>query len=252
MNRTIALVVLAAGMAVSVASADVIDFTNIDRGNVKSNVTIPGFGTFDADMGYRFNYSGGTGILAAYNGNDVITFCGDLQDVSDGNSSTFTLADVTAAPAGGYPNTGVLYDAAQAARLNAWMIASNQLSLVDGRGFFNNTSHTIGANTYAADDVARAIQAGVWNSLFDSADANDWIYNSGDFTLNNGFNYPLTADVINCFNDIRAVAALHLNDPMITKMLTDPVYQDMVVLVPTPGAVALLGMGGLLAARRRR
>jgi len=252
MNRTIALLVLAAGMTASAASANLINFTNLDRGDVKSNITFPTYGAFDVHMGYRFNYSGGTGILAAYNGNDIITFCGDLQNAVVNSSATFTLSAVTSAPAGGFPNYGGTYSAAQADRLNAWMIASNLLGLVDGRGYFNNTSHTIGATIYSANDVARAIQFGVWNSLFDGPDANTWGYNTGTLKLNNTGAYPLTTAVINCISDISATASLHLGAPMITQMLTNDTYQDMVVLVPTPGAAAILGLGGLMASRRRR
>ena len=39
---------------------------------------------------------------------------------------------------------------------------------------------------------------------------------------------------------------------VITKLLTDPTYQDMIVLVPAPGVAAMLGLGGLMIGRRRR
>jgi hypothetical protein len=35
-------------------------------------------------------------------------------------------------------------------------------------------------------------------------------------------------------------------------LLSNPGVQDLITIVPTPGSVALLGMGGLMAARRRR
>lgn len=232
----VALTVLAFG---GLAFAGTITGTNLDRGDVKSDVIFPVYGSFDVHMGYKYDYSAGTGILSNYNGNGIITFCGDLENVHVNDVVNFTLNAVTSAPAGGYRNYG-LYTVAEADHLNAWMTAALQLGLVDNRGFFNNTPHNIGINTYSSDDVARAVQFGVWNSLLDPADGNAWLYKSGGLQL-----VAPSGNVINCISDISSVATGKLGGPMITQILVNDGNQDMVVLVPEPGTLVLLAAAGL-------
>ncbi len=143
-------------------------------------------------------------------------FCIDLgQNINFGNTYTFTAGPIEGAPVPGGPMGPAKGDLLR----ELW-----------GR-------HFLGINTNAK---ASAFQIAVWEIVFDtgldfSAGAVQVTGDAGVLGTAQGYLASLDGNTY-------AFAPVYA--------LTSTSTQDM--LVPTPGALALLGLGGLAAARRRR
>lgn len=143
-------------------------------------------------------------------------FCIDLgQNISFGTTYTFSTGPVEGAPVPGGP-MGVA--------------KANLLRELWGRHFTSISTNVEGS----------AFQIAVWEIVFDSG----LDFSSGVVQVNGNSNVLLTAQgyLASLDGNTNAFAPVYA--------LVSDSTQDM--LVPAPGALALVGLGGLIAARRRR
>ncbi len=143
-------------------------------------------------------------------------FCIDLgQTIGFGNTYTFTAGPIEAAPVPGGP---------------MGLAKANLLRELWGR-------HFLGINSNVR---ASAFQIAVWEIVFDTGldFGNGAVRVTGDANvLSMAQSYVSSLD-----GNVWAFAPVY--------SLNSPTTQDM--LVPTPGALALIGLGGLVVTRRRR
>ncbi len=193
------------------------------------------------------NWSGGTGELAAYNG-QWASFCIDNQTVS-GSTVTFTMVDVTDAPianSGNFGNPGNNYSAMQRQRLNAIALAARDAGYLNSLGFYNVAS---------GGDASAAIQLLVWESLWESTSGAGWNLGAGTMTASS-----VPAGVQAVVNALITSATTIFNDAntqILVRSFSTNGGQDQMVLVPLPpaawaGLSTMAGVLGLAYVRRRR
>jgi hypothetical protein len=241
MTFVAAAVVAAAGMVGS-ATADTI--SGLFTGSYAATGVNTSAGNYNVGP-LTHTWSGGTGILADYNGSHR-TFCIDRQTVS-GSTQTFTLVAVEDAPianSNNFGNPGFDYTNVQAHRLDAVARAAAAAGYLDGRGFY------VGAND---SSIGAAIQLAVWESIWEPTGGAGWNLAAGTFTAT-----PSVA-IQNVFDTLVASAATYynINAPLLVRSLSTGNGQDQMILVPLPPA-AWAGIGtlgcvlGFSAIRRRR
>ena len=107
------------------------------------------------------------------------------------------------------------------------------------------------ANAFETSTTGRA-EAGAFQSIlweFTQDDSFDLL--SGNTRLNIADNLTgQAADIAEQWFENISTGVWTRRTPMLA--LTSPLSQDLLLPIPSPGALSLMGMGGLLAARRRR
>ena len=189
--------------------------------NVKWSLDSSGFATTQAGV---FNWTRNSGSISSPLTTNFAAFCIELtQNVSVNSSYNYdeTPLDSAPVPASAFAPMGAA-DAAKIARI-----------------------YTVWANDVSgsANLRAAAAQAAIWETIFGTDDD----LTSGNFLLDTSHSNS---------NQV----ALKANQYLVAQLtaaprsglfaLTSTSAQDMVV--PAPGAFALIGLGGLAAARRRR
>ncbi|MGH7244677.1 MAG: hypothetical protein ACREJD_14790 [Phycisphaerales bacterium] len=113
------------------------------------------------------------------------------------------------------------------------------------------------ASIAASNDYATAFQLAIWEIVTDGAGASITAANftTGNFKAKKTNGNALSSSVVNTaaslYNSARAFVQAHSTTDQILGLASGS-YQDQLVQVPTPGAAALAGIGGVLVASRRR
>jgi hypothetical protein len=213
-----------------VAQADVVDLSYLGKGaGINARVTSP-IGTSDLFAGQlSFQFANGTGVLAGSSGQHF-TFCPDLYQVVSSSSNQYTLTDLQNMPvsSGAAP-----MGAAKAAALNNLFAQFGTEAVASG----------------AAAEASGAFQLAIWEIVYESSESG-FDLTSGAFRATNLDNSPLSSAVLLAAQQF-AIASSTEADGVSIVGLANPNQQDQ-LWVPTPGALALISMGGLIAGRRRR
>jgi hypothetical protein len=186
-------------------------------------------GTFTFPVGqFVYNFRNGVGEGAFLNG-DTLTFCTDLaQDVFPG----YSLYNVV--PLQNAPDPGPVMGAAKAQAIaDVWAAFAGQQ--------FTSTPH------------AAAMQMLVWEIVYDFAGT------AASLDASNGnVRYQSTASTAGHFNGTLAIfnsfkTAVGTGGSLSTlRAVTNGDNQDQIVIVPAPGALALIGAAAFIAVRRNR
>lgn len=230
-TRLIAAAIIAA--ASSVASADVINVRYLGHGSGRSvEIQSPGI---DGDVfagQLRHELSGATGASAQYNGT-WLTYCTDLFQYVSSSTRAFELVPLPVVP--GSAPMGV--EKAEAIQRLYTFAEGDQLL------------------AGASNDLACAFQLAVWEIVCDynPSQANFGLnMTSGSFRAARTDGSPLwsgvTSHLTNFFDAVK-IESMPLTSVV---AVTSGTYQDQIIPIPTPGAVALAGLGGLCLLRRRR
>lgn len=250
-RKSLSLLALAIGCAVpSFAKAQTITATlNTVDPYVFGHVNLSGAGSLDGGIG-NIDWTGVSSNVAPFN-STFNTYCIDLiQDISFGNSYTYTIAPLSSAPnsgayPGGTPTTGM--GASKADELEA-------LYGVD-------YGSTLG--TSASEETAKeAFQLAIWNIVYDT----DSTVSSGTFSAGsdvstaaisvaNGF----LSDALNPSNQqydaTNLIALLGQNGAQDQIAMNGPVPIDAIpqgAPLPSSGAAGMVLLGAVAAMRLRR
>ena len=237
-NKSIAIAALA--IASSAATAGVVDMTYTGIGAGLTVLVHEGANApRDLFAGELYHtISNGVGADAYLNG-DHITFCSDLLEAVSGGTDQYIVSEVEDMPltaGGATPMGAVKADAIRS------LYSASLLTLQAG-GL---------SNAYAA-----AFQMTIWEIIadYDGTEASlDIAGGDTSFIAPNG--HSLSSNVLSAFNDLKADLLVAMGgggsafDDLVG--LANEGVQDQLVVVPAPGALALLSVGGLVATRRRR
>jgi len=234
-RTAIAAVVVTVGSAASMAHANTVDvkFLGTSKGsNVK--IVTPG-GTSNVFAGQlRHQINNGTGLGAMFNGT-YVTYCSDANQFVSGTTKQFNIVPVQDVP--GTTPMGV-------AKANA---LTNLYTFASGNHILSTVSN----------DYAAAFQLAVWEIIYDF-NANVGLSSldiaTGAFSAKNTNNSALSSSIANQVNTfLDGVFNLPEGAPAAELAgITHATAQDQIVQVPSPGAIALAGLGGLMFAKRRR
>lgn len=228
--RSIVTVLVTCGTAAALApSALAVDTVRATFNSVNPNASCE----FSADFGGTFKgtLAGGMnwtrdnmspGTYAGLQG-DFRTFCIEVtQNVAFGNSYEYFVVDTKDAPT---------FDPAFSLPMGAFK--ASQLSELFGRFYSGLTT---------GSDFG-AFQMAIWEIVYEMGETPLNVDN-GRFQIRNAATEQAAANAM--------LGALTGQGPTMDLLaLTSREFQDQ-VFVPTPGALALAGMGGLLISRRRR
>ncbi len=190
--------------------------TNVFAGQLKHNLS---------------NAQGGYGWI---NG-DHLTYCTDLTQYVTSSTKTYTIENIENMP-GNSPMGVTKADAI--------------------RGLFA-AANGAQAAANASADYATAFQLAVWEIVTDGAGASITAssFTSGNFKAKKTNGNALSGNVVSIAANLYSSAVLfvqaHSSTDQIIGVASNS-YQDQLIQVPTPGAAALAGIGGLLIAGRRR
>ncbi|MCW5766370.1 MAG: hypothetical protein KIT68_10395 [Phycisphaeraceae bacterium] len=215
-----AMIVAAAGASAAQADTVIATFNGVGPGE-GVNYSLNFGGSFTGTSAGRFNWTRTGGTAAEPTGN-YVAFCIELQqNVSNGGNYTYDVTAVALAPVPASP-----FAPMGAARADALARLWN--------AYYTNSGID---NTNAA-----AFQLCVWEIVFN--DTMSFDLGTGQFQATGN---ATTIALANAW----LVTAMDSNAPMASiYALTSETNQDM--LVPTPGAAALAGLGTLAAMRRKR
>jgi hypothetical protein len=225
---------LLAGIATS-AQADAVDLQLVDYGagrNIRVRHEGLSWDTFAGQLVHQM--SNGTGQFAGMNGT-CTTFCTDLLQSVSNFGSTYTAAEVGAAP------NGLPMGAAKAAAIN------NLYSFAAGRQF--ESGSTAGARNFAG-----AFQIAIWEVVADyDGSLASLDHTLGDFRATKVNGSSLNGGMQKMLGDLfESIGRESSHSDLMA--LTSEGAQDQLVVMPVPAAVLLggLGLGGVVAFGRRR
>lgn len=177
-------------------------------------------------------------------GDSLTTWCIEIfQGLTLGETVTFDIVDPTEAPGAGPPNPGPM-TAGEAA----------VLSDVFAR-WIDPSTGGIGGDAETADARAAAFQLVVWEITHENFSATDRDGVAGQIDLGmGGLQAALTGDDDVAFWVNEIVGSIGEEGWLESELLglINDEAQDQIILVPAPGALALLGLGSFAAVRRRR
>lgn len=235
-NMTIAIT--AAAIA-STASAGVVDmqFTGTGAGSqVQLTMGADVRDTFAGEINHTIANASGAD---AYLNGSVTTFCPDITESVTSDFEEYTVTDVENVPLLGGGGSPMSSDRADAIR----------------------ALYSFSANTLIAGGLsnafATAFQLVIWEVVEDfdgtaasiNVDAGNTIFKNTDGDALDGDILAAIASITSDMMDALANGGANSNNVV---GLANAGYQDQLVAVPAPGAMALLSIGGLVASRRRR
>ncbi|MGP1309724.1 MAG: hypothetical protein ACTS27_05955 [Phycisphaerales bacterium] len=205
-------------------------------------------GTLTANVGAGALKHQVQGDSQTYAGALLRTFCIDLAQNVVGQIRTYDIASVASAPEPDAPtgNVGSL----RAGYLESLYFNAMQAGLIDNRGSATNAM---------TNQQAAAFQLTVWELAFEDAGVlaavagNAGMYNSlfanDDFRITNSINAGVAANFSLFFS-----WAFNGDELSGLRAITSATAQDQLIIVPTPtgGLLAIAGLTGVAAIRRRR
>ncbi len=217
-SKHLLAIVGAAASVTSFASADFTDVSFITQGYAQTvTIVSPGYnGSILAGqlLISLANSTGGSGYL---NGNHI-AYCADVYQTVNAGPDLYEIVSVAALPS------------------NAPMGAAAAAGIVD------LYAAAAGAQYGTDADLACAFQLAMWEVIND--------YGSLDINTGNFQATGLTGATMGYLNLL--LSAVGTNGSASLLGLTNLDLQDMIIEVPAPGAVALLGLAGLVGRRKRR
>lgn len=231
---------IAIAIASSAASAGVVDMKFNGTG-AGSTVQIQlgeanAFNVFAGELQHEITNA--TGVDAYLNGNHR-TFCADITEHVSSDFVQYQTADLESIPLtvnNPNPMSSTQADAVRA------LYAQNATALIAG-----GLSNAFGT----------AMQLTVWELVNDfDGSANSIDLTTGDFLAAGRNGDALDIDILNHIEGLKTQVMFGLNNgqpaPDMVVGLANAGAQDQLVVVPAPGAFALLTAGALMTARRRR
>lgn len=223
------------GAAAAVASADTVNLRYLGAGRgetVRIYLDDHAMNVFAGQL--RHEFTDGDGILQDYNG-EQITYCTDLTQYVDRQGTEYEVRDLTELP-----------DAPHIPHMSAFQAQALRDLFAFAAG--KQVSESVD-NAFAA-----AFQLMIWEIVWDLDDGegvNDLSLHYGNFRAKNRNGDSLPNAIKNAFSNLRGALGMDTNDRTLIGLASD-CAQDQLFQVPTPGSMALVGMAGLLAAKRRR
>ncbi len=225
----------AAATAAQAASVD-LRFVGVGQGQtVRITIGASTFNTFAGQLKHQF--TNGTGPMARFNGQTLVTFCTDLTEHTTSTAKTYSVVDVKDVPVtAGWPAMG--QDRADAMER---LFAAAPSSLFDWT---------------AADPAhAAAFQIAVWEIAYDYNEANPLSFDvtAGNFRARQTSGAALAAPVSTWLSNL-AVSVNDLDGGASRVLgLSRSGSQDQLQVVPLPstGVLGLAGLGLVGTARRR-
>jgi hypothetical protein len=231
MIRSLALI--ACGIAAPIASADTIDAAFLGTQAGQNVRTILAGNTRDVFSGQiLYSLANGTGAAAALSGN-YVTFCSELTELVNAATLGYEVFEI---PASSFPN---------ASPLNA----DRTQAVANLYAAYGDTAISTGDAAFAS-----AFQITVWEIIYDfdpGMGMSSIDVGAGSLTVTNTDTSAL-APSIAAYVSAFASAAVTPGSQNGLFSIRNSGAQDQIVLVPAPGSIALLGISGLVAGRRRR
>jgi hypothetical protein len=236
--KTASFAVVAAAVVAAVAGSAFADTVNVKYvGTGKgSNVKIiaPGVNQNVFAGQLRHEITGGTGLGAMFNGT-YVTYCSDVSQYVTSTTKSYTVLPLEQVP-GAAPMGLSKADALR-----------NLYTFGAGSQLLNTSSN----------DFAAAFQLAVWEIVHDfnsNLGVSSLSISDGTFkaksTNGNALSSGINAQINNLFSGIFNLPEGASQTPLAG--LSHATAQDQIVVVPTPGALALAGLGGGLLIKRRR
>lgn len=236
--KNVSFAVVAAAVvaaAAGAASADTINVKYLGTGK-GTNVKIVGPGVNQNVFAGQLNHqlSGGTGLGAILNGT-YATYCSDITQFVTSTTKTYTVVPIEQVP----------------------NVSPMGLSRADAL----RNLYTFGAGVQltpaATNDFAAAFQIAVWEVVTDfnpNVGISSLSISGGNFKAYNTSGGNLSSGIMTQLNNLFS-GIFNLPEgaaPVEIAGISHATAQDQIVVVPTPGALALAGLGGGLLIKRRR
>jgi MYXO-CTERM domain-containing protein len=232
MNRTIAAALLLAA-ASGIAAADVINvrFTGTGQGHSVKIVSAAYTGNVFAGQ-LEHQLTNGTGDASALNGT-WLTYCVDLSQHVTSTTQVYTVVPVSQMP------------------------DSSPMGLAKAEAIRRMYAFANGAQsmTSTSDDMAAAFQLALWEVVTDFNPAlpnNNLNVTAGGFKATKTDGSALWSGTQSYLNSLFGAVGTEGDAVVQIIGISNGSAQDQIVPVPTPGALALAGLGGLCVSRRRR
>lgn len=229
--QRIMIAVCGCALSAQMASGAMVEMQRVNLGkgsNVKLNLIGSVNDVFAGELVYAFR--NGTAGAEYLNGITLNTYCTEITQASNDTWQTFTIADLSDAPAPG-PEMG-----AEKADAIAQMYALLLSETAAGR--FDN-------------DTAAGFQTAVWEVVYDfdaGAGRASMSLSSGALVISETSGAALGGGVATKFN-MFADAIGSGGSRAALEALVSTAHQDQII--PTPGALALAGAGVVIGLRRR-
>lgn len=225
---------LLAVSAAATANADFVNMKFLGTGegmNVRTTYNGHTRDLFAGQLSHRI--SGATGAFASMNGNHL-TFCSDFTQTVTSSYRQYEIVDVAELP-GSSPMGDV-----KAAALRSLYASAGAHAL-----------QTTNNDTFAA-----AFQVAVWEIVTDfNGTAGSLNLNSGTFRARKTNGQAFSGSMASTVASLLQAALVPAEGNIAMIGLLSDCNQDQILTgfsVPAPGSLALLGLGGLAAVRRRR
>jgi hypothetical protein len=226
--------VVAVVAAAGLAHADTLSVKYLGTGkgsNVRITTPAGSSNVFAGQL--RHELTGGTGLGSLFNGT-YVTYCSDVDQFVTSTTRTYSVVPLPAVP--GTSPMG-------ADKANA---LTNLYSFAGGSQLLST----------ATNDFATAFQLAVWEIVHDFNPGTGLAslnITAGSFRAQKTNSTPLASGITTHLSSLFSAAVTTPEGPAVELAgITHATAQDQIVLVPTPGALALAGVGGLLLAKRRR
>ncbi len=236
--KTVKFAVVAAAVVAAAAGAASADTVNVKFvGTAKgSNIKIvaPGVNTNVFAGQLKHELSGGTGLGALFNGT-YNTYCTDITQYVTSTTKAYTVVPVEQVP----------------------NVSPMGLSKADALRNLYTYGAGVQSTSAASNDFATAFQIAVWEIVSDyntNLGLTSLSVSGGSFKAYNTSGGSLSSGITTQLNNLFS-GIFNLPEGAVPAQIAGISHasaQDQIVTVPTPGALALAGMGGGLLIKRRR
>lgn len=237
--KTVSFAAVAAALvaaAAGTASADSVNVKFVGTGK-GSNVKIIAPGVNQNVFAGQLNHeiSGGTGLGAILNGT-YVTYCADITQHVTSTTKSYSVVPIEAVP----------------------NVSPMGMTKADALRNLYSLGAGVQLTPAASNDFAAAFQLAVWEVISDfnsNLGISSLSITDGTFEAKSTNGNALSSGITNHLNSLFA-GIFNLPEgsaPVEIAGISHATAQDQIVTVPTPGALALAGLGGgLLISRRRK